>query len=259
MTKVYLVAATRMTAGSNDFIQDLGHKDWVEDNTHHADLLVEMAGRLCYRSWAPYKEGDTELNANVERVRLGNEKYLGNILGSGHGSVLEHVNFTFILKGVSRVLTHELVRHRAGMAYSQESLRYCRLEHLELIIPPIEADPDTQLDAGELFKRAADFIRETIIELNALLLKDAPDFDTKKKMTSLIRRIAPIGLSTSIMFTANARALRHLIHMRTHPAAEVEIQEVFREIAIKAIQEAPHIFQDIKNVDGHVTFENPKV
>ncbi|KKM77595.1 hypothetical protein LCGC14_1368350, partial [marine sediment metagenome] len=136
MANVYLLASTRLTSDFADFLTDLGHKEWAGEDETDADLLAETAGRLCYRSWAPYEEGDENLNPNVEKIRHGNKKYLANILSSGHGSVLEHINFTFLLRGVSRVLTHELVRHRAGMAYSQESLRYCRLEKLQIVLPP---------------------------------------------------------------------------------------------------------------------------
>ncbi len=258
MAKVYLLAATRLAKGWGEFLHKLGHTEWIERDQTDADLLAETAGRLCYRSWAPYdasSETANVLNVNIERIRHGNKKYLANILSSGHGSVLEHINFTFLLSGVSRVLTHELVRHRAGMAYSQESLRYCRLEHLELILPPIETDPDTEADTKEIMNETIDYLRETIVKLNKLLLENAPDFAKKKKMTSFIRRIAPIGISTSIIFTANARALRHIIQMRTNPAAEVEIRKVFYEVAIQAQLEAPHIFQDMVEKEGQFTFD----
>lgn len=91
---------------------------WIPTESTEGENLVEIGGRLCYRSWKP------GLNANVTRIREDSGEYLGNILKSGHGSVLEHANYSFILKDVSRVLTHELVRHRVGAAYSQESLRF---------------------------------------------------------------------------------------------------------------------------------------
>ncbi|MEA1998470.1 MAG: FAD-dependent thymidylate synthase [Euryarchaeota archaeon] len=257
MAKVYLLGLTQLTQDFNEFLDDLGHKDWVENGTKHTDLLVETAGRLCYRSWAPYEEGDDELNANIEKVRHGNKKYIANILSSGHGSVLEHINFTFLLRGVSRVLTHELVRHRAGMAYSQESLRYCRLEKLTLIIPPDSLPTNKDEETRELMENVAETARCAIDKLNRLLLEDVPDFATKKAMTSLIRRIAPIGLSTNILFTANARALRHIITMRTNPAAEIEIRQVFEQVVEKALIVAPNLLQDIDRLpNGEFKFAN---
>lgn len=258
--KVYLIAMTRLEKGWANFLCDLGHREWVDLDDSCVDLLVETAGRLCYKSWAP------NVNPNVTKVRHGNEKYIENILSSGHGSVLEHVNFTFLVSGVSRVFTHELVRHRAGMAYSQESLRYCRLENLQIVIPkgalPIpnsHEEKDRQSKAHLIINETTVAIRMAIDNLNELLLTDKLSFNDKKQITSLIRRIAPIGISTSIMFTANARALRHLIQQRTSRHAEVEIRQVFGEIASIAIKKAPHIFQDMIGVNGEYTFKYPKV
>jgi thymidylate synthase (FAD) len=258
MTEVHLIATTKLTKGFYDLIfemEQLGIADWHNKQMFSGDTLVEFCGRLCYRSWAPYVEGNPKLNANVQKVRIGNKKYIENILNSKHGSVLEHVNFTFLLSGVSRVLTHELVRHRAGMAYSQESLRYCKLEHLELVIP----DSETELldeESDKLFVDALTDIRKTVAKLNKLLLKDDISFFRKKRITSLIRRIAPIGINTSIIFTANARALRHIIEMRTSPHAEAEICNIFKRVAVLARDAAPNIFQDMKS---DFTFENSKV
>jgi thymidylate synthase (FAD) len=241
-----------------DFTSDIGHTDWMYDGTgpDNGDTLAEAAGRLCYKSWAPYEEGDTSLNSNVTKVRHGNKKYIKNILSSGHGSVLEHVNFTFLLVGVSRVLTHELVRHRAGCAFSQESLRFCRLDNLTLIAPGCD-----EPDANKLMESTAQVIRDTITKLNAMLLESEDDFAVKKQLTSYIRRIAPLGLSTNIMFTANARALRHIIAQRTSPHAEIEIRQVFAEVADIAARECPNIFQDMQttvSIYGR-TFDYPKV
>jgi thymidylate synthase (FAD) len=81
--------------------------------------LAEFAGRLCCRSWEP------GLNPNVTRVRTDQDAYLGNILASMHGSVLEHISFSFVLHNVSRVFTHELIRHRPGVAVSRSSCALC--------------------------------------------------------------------------------------------------------------------------------------
>ena len=116
--RVYLVAETRLTDGLFDYLQDIGNPDWETDAPSDGEELVEAAGRMCYRSWQPYDPEKPDCsNPNVTRVREGNEKYIGNILKSGHGSVLEHVNLTFICSNISRVFTHELTRHRAGCAY----------------------------------------------------------------------------------------------------------------------------------------------
>ena len=106
-------------AGLNKFLQgfdkNLNFSDYLKDKVKldPAISLTKFAGQTCYMSFSPKRT----LNKDADR-------YLTNIISSGHGSVLEHANFTFLLYGISRSLTHELVRHRAGMAYSQESQRY---------------------------------------------------------------------------------------------------------------------------------------
>src|SRR5262249_35164562 len=161
---------------------------------------------LCYRSWAP------GLNANVMKVREGNAPYLANIIKSGHGSVLEHAVSNWIFADVSRVFTHELVRHRAGTAFSQEPLRYVRLTDLGLWLPP-EMSSDPKL--VELFETTFKSLEEIQLRMAEHFKLDDPagNFAFKKKITSAMRRLAPIGLSTAIGVSFNMRALRHVIEM----------------------------------------------
>ncbi|MGO2036454.1 MAG: FAD-dependent thymidylate synthase, partial [Brevibacterium sp.] len=115
------------------YLDEVGGTSWAdrveEADSPDAEDLLEFSGRMCYRSWEP------GLNPNVSRVRTDSAQYLGNVIASQHGSVLEHANFTFVLHNVSRVLTHELIRHRAGSAFSQESLRYVRLADIPFWFP----------------------------------------------------------------------------------------------------------------------------
>src|SRR5690606_832015 len=134
------------------YLKEVGGESWLErvdrGELDDAQNLAEFAGRICYRSWEP------GLNPNVSRVRTDQAQYLQNILSSAHGSVLEHVNFSFVLHNVSRVTTHELVRHRAGVAVSQESLRFVRLDDLPFWFPEwARADP-------ELMRRATDLLEQ---------------------------------------------------------------------------------------------------
>src|SRR5262249_3501873 len=122
--------------GMRRYLDSVGGAAWLErrledpDEVNAGELLVEFGGRACYRSWEP------GLNPNVTRVRTDRREYLRNILRSAHGSVLEHASYSFALRNVSRVATHEIVRHRAGAAYSQESLRYVRLVDIGFRVPP---------------------------------------------------------------------------------------------------------------------------
>ncbi|MBF0226476.1 MAG: FAD-dependent thymidylate synthase [Desulfobacterales bacterium] len=260
--KVYLIAKTGIEInGINQYLNDIGSPDWkTDENVSDGENLAEMAGRICYRSWQPYdSEKKDATNPNVKRVRKGNQAYIQNILESKHGSILEHINLTFILRGVSRVLTHELVRHRAGMAYSQESLRYVRLDDISFWFPDKIKE---NKKAKEKFDETVKFLEKTQKELAEIFNIDSiDDFSTKKKLTSIFRRIAPIGLGTSILVTGNLRAWRHIIAIRSSQAAEEEFRIVVSQIAEICKAEFPHIFQDMtKDANtGEYIFSNQKV
>lgn len=143
---VYLISRPSIDiAAMEAYLLDVGGMEWAnrviygQNDASDAEILLEFAGRACYRSWAP------GLNVNVTKVREDSEEYLGNVIRSGHGSVLEHANFTFAIRNVSRVFTHELVRHRVGLAISQESLRYVRLTDLGFRVPDVLAPIRSQV------------------------------------------------------------------------------------------------------------------
>jgi thymidylate synthase (FAD) len=214
------------------------------------ELIVEFGGRACYRSWEP------GLNPNVTRIRTDRKAYFANILRSGHGSVLEHANWSFVIRDCSRVFTHELVRHRAGSAFSQESLRYVRLTDIGFRVPPaLEPVRDQVISIVE---RLEEFQVSAAEELG--IDAEGVPFHVKKEVTSALRRLAPIGLSTDIVWTANARTLRHVIEMRTAEGAEEELRLVFDRVAEIMQAEAPNLFQDFeRSSDGCWVPEHKKV
>jgi thymidylate synthase (FAD) len=244
---VHLIARPAIDLdGMRAYLDDVGGAGWLErreaevgpdgGTPNPAQLLVEFSGRVCYRSWEP------GLNKNVTRVRQDQTEYLGNLLASLHGSVLEHANYTFALRNVSRVFTHELVRHRAGSAFSQESLRYVRLTDIGFRVPPALEPVRDQVVS--LVERLEEFQRSAAEELG--IDDEGVPFHVKKEVTSALRRLAPIGLSTDIVWTANVRTLRHVIEMRTAPGAEEELRLVFDQVARTMQREAPGLFQDFE-------------
>ncbi len=260
--KVYLVGKTQLVPeGLDAFLRDIGAPEWTPDpDVSGGENLIEAAGRMCYRSWQPYDPDKPEAtNPNVGRVRQGNTSYIGNVLRSGHGSILEHVSLSFICCGVSRVFTHELVRHRAGMAFSQESLRYVRLDDLAAWLPDaVTGNPEAQTKFREVFE----FLENVQRDLATLFdIENIKDFHTKKQLTSMFRRLAPMGLGTTIMVTGNLRAWRHIISIRTAEAAEEEIRLVTSQIAEICKREFPNVFQDMTHdpATGEWRFEHPKV
>ncbi len=184
-------------------------------------------------------------STTITRVRTDRREYLGNILAAEHGSVLEHANYTFAFRNVSRVFTHELVRHRAGSAFSQESLRYVRLTDIGFRIPPALEPVRDQVVS--LVEQLEDFQASAAEALG--IDDEGVPFHVKKEVTSALRRLAPIGLSTDIIWTANLRTLRHVIEMRTAPGAEEELRLVFDRVARQMQAEAPHLFQDFARHD----------
>jgi len=245
---VFLIARPSIDVeGMRAYLRDVGGESWLQRRLQEGsggapnsgELLVEFAGRACYRSWEP------GLNPNVSKVRTDQREYFANILRSAHGSVLEHASYSFALRNCSRVMTHELVRHRAGSAFSQESLRYVRLTDIGFRVPPaLEPLRERVLSIVEQLE---EFQVSAAAELG--LDDEGVPFHVKKEATSALRRLAPTGLSTDIIWTANVRTLRHVIEMRTAEGAEEELRLVFDKIASIVQRETPGLFQDFTRAD----------
>lgn len=246
--KIWKIAETKL---NNDEVKEwLRYLDGEECLSHvsgnDGEKLIELAGRRCYKSFKP------GLNPNVSKVRKESSEYHKNTLSTYHGSIDEHTSVTFALEGVSRVICMELIRHRAGTAFSQESLRYVRLNDIEIWIPKIFSEFGSEVEekAYKIFDETVDVCEKAQNSLSELFgIEKMNKFDIKKKLTSAFRRIAPEGLATGIVFTANLRALRHIIEVRTSVHAEEEIRLVFGMIAERMIQDYPMIFGDFKKID----------
>ena len=225
------------------FLSDHG-VTWQTDTEIAGEHLTEMAGRVCYMSFAKPRPG-------------GNEAYLHHILEVGHGSVLEHAVWNFLFTGVSRSLTHELIRHRAGWGYSQLSQRYVDESVAEYVEPDeIASDPELHAVWLETVRQSHHGYMKLAEKLQEKLQAE-PDKTLRRKLArQAARSVLPNATETKIFATANARALRHFIELRGSRHAEVEI----RKLAVKVLRimqtEAPHIFKDYQLVplpDG--TFE----
>jgi thymidylate synthase (FAD) len=253
---VHLIARPSVDlSGMRAYLEEVGGASWLDrrldaSEENSGELLVEFSGRVCYRSWEP------GLNPNVTRIRTDQREYFANLLRSLHGSVLEHASYSLAFHNVSRTFTHELVRHRAGSAFSQESLRYVRLTDIGFRVPPALEPVRDQVVS--LVEKLEEF---QVSAAEALGLdEDGVPFSVKKEVTSALRRLAPIGLSTDIVWTANVRTLRHVIEMRTAPGAEEELRLVFDRVARIMLEEAPGLFQDFRqDDDGSWVPEHRKV
>lgn len=229
---VYLVG--RQSLADEDlarFLRDHG-VSWTSDAPDPGEYLIETAGRVCYMSFAKPRPG-------------GNQAYVNHLLEVGHGSVLEHAVWNFIFAGVSRSLTHELVRHRAGFAYSQLSQRYVDESVAEYVEPLVIAN-DPELHA--IWEDAIRYSHAAYEKLAARLaekLQDEPDRTARRKMArQAARSVLPNATETKIFVTANGRALRHFIEMRASRHADVEIRQLAVAVLRLMQREAPNLFSD---------------
>jgi len=251
--QVFLIAEQRVRhMDLYKYLTHIGAPGWLSTTVNECEELIEVMGRGCYKSFG------TELNPNIKRVRESNTEYLQNIINIGHGSVLEHGWVSFMICDTSRVVTHELVRHRAGTAISQESLRFLRLEDMGLWIPQAYAN---DAHSEDIFCETWEYLelqyarlieRAGVIEGKSF---DSLPFSTKKYYTSAARRVAPIGVATNIGWSCNIRAARHIIEMRTDEHAEEEIRLVFNKIGKILKSTYPVLFADyeveVKGADNN--------
>lgn len=209
-----------------------------------AEKLTKVAGQTCYMSFGPKRTWNKEA-----------QKYFDNIIFSGHGSVIEHANFSFLIWGVSRSFTHELVRHRAGCAYSQVSQRYVSGRVLRFV-ERAEYQGDKHLH--QLFEERIDRAHREYSEMADYLyakqekgykiLSGEQKTDLRKKVQQVSRSLLPNETEAPIVVTANVRAWRHMINMRASNHAEVEIRNVFFNIYKILKDVSPMLFKDFKIV-----------
>lgn len=229
---VYLVGRQSMDDSTLErFLTDHG-VGWQTDTEVAGEELIEIAGRVCYMSFARPRPG-------------GNHTYIQHLLEVGHGSVLEHAVWNFVITGVSRTLTHELVRHRAGMGYSQLSQRYVDESVAEYVEPDcIAGDPELHRFWLDAIARSHEAYVKLAERLQVAFAHE-PDKTLRRKLArQAARSVLPNATETKIFMTANARALRHFIEMRGSRHAETEIRLLAIQILRIMQQEAPNVFGD---------------
>lgn len=201
------------------------------------DLLPEFAGRFCYRSFDKGRE---------------TREYIGNILEQRHGSVMEHGVVTLAISGVSRALTHELVRHRSGFAVSQESQRYVDAKDIRFVVPPLLLRAWGRLDCSE----AEDWYGEQIRQVESYetwqeyltefgISEGLSKTMAKKRANEAARASLPNSCETRLVWTGNYRALRHVIELRGSDGADLEIRRLAAKILNEVEAVAPRHFYDM--------------
>jgi thymidylate synthase (FAD) len=213
--------------------------------TPEPDRLVSAAARLCYS-----RVGAQDILEDLSQEKV--DKFLNLLIEMGHQSPIEHASFTFAVEGVSRVLTHQLVRHRIA-SYSQQSQRYVKLDGFEYIIPPhIAEDPE----AKELFQKAMQEDQSYYDKLVQLLYnrhyERLKEEEGEKKAHQSAEKLAiedaryvfPNACETKIVFTMNARALYNFFRLRCCSRAQWEIRALAEEMLRQVRQVAPILFKN---------------
>jgi thymidylate synthase (FAD) len=222
----------------------------VAGGVHPGEALCSMYAKMCYKALTE------KHNDNISRVR-DVEANIGSCFDTGHGSVFEHCNLNFVCTDLSRVATHEWVRHRVGVAYSQTSGRYVRSDNLKMVLEDPIVDKIPVKDGWDKnvlrqMKAWAQQIEDTYNRVVSSIDWDAMDFALKKKITSYLRRCLPNGQANEIGVTLNIRSLRHLVQMRTSRFAEWEIRSIFGQVYALVKEKFPLLFHGAKveMVDG---------
>ena len=239
--KVYLVTRTSVDwEPVAAFLEDEGVPpipDSIRAGEDESAAVVEISARLCYMSFGRGRRDITD--------------FINNLLSAGDGSVFEHVNYGFVFTGVSRSLTHELVRHRAGFAYSQRSQRFVDETGSPFVMPPALAEErDGTEDARKLLAEALETAASSYTELVAALERSLPKDlfphprDWRKAVRQAARAVLPNAAETKIFVTANVRAWRHFIEMRGASFADWEIRSLALAVLEILQREAPLLFGD---------------
>jgi len=225
-------------AAMDDFLRE-NRVSWRKTpSATPAEQIVEAAGRICYMSFGK------------KQSPRSNPEYIKRLIGQGHESVLEHVTWGFLISGVSRAFTHQLVRHRAGFSFSQLSQQYHEETDAEFIEPHVNLPPEARVawdHAMATSKKAyADILNslrylESKTEREEGCLKEA-----RRAIRSTARSVLPNATQTKIWVTANARAWRHFLSVRGALVGDLEMRQVSAEILRIVRKKAPALFYDFE-------------
>lgn len=235
--KLFLVGRPAFDFDSFSKFLETEKESWVKtEKASTSENIVEVAGRLCYMSFGS------------KQFRKCNKDYIQNLIVQGHESVLEHVNWSFVLTGVSRAFTHQLVRHRVGFSFSQLSQQYHDENDASFVMPNIIARFP---HLTEHWSRSVDEAKHAYQQLLALLdsetfLKLSPleKKEFRRAVRTAARSVLPNATETKIFITANARAIRHFLAIRGGIPGDEEMRVVSALMLNALNQEAPALFSD---------------
>jgi thymidylate synthase (FAD) len=188
--------------------------------------LVYTACRTCYSELDPHEIFRRAVDGEIDTAKM--QKLIAGVIESGHGSTIEHIVFTFGISGVSRTLSHQLVRHRAGLAFDQQSQRYVKFKGASTMMPTsiADAEPDLRTRFEEQIDGSLDLYGD-------LLAAGIPGEDA--------RFVFPNATRTNLVMTANLRALIHMSGLRLCTMAQWEIRRLFQLIRHEVFAVSPFL------------------
>jgi thymidylate synthase (FAD) len=211
--------------------------------------LIYTACRTCYSELAPEEIFRRATDGEIEPAKM--QRLISNVIESGHGSTIEHVVFTFGITGVSRTLSHQLVRHRAGVAFDQQSQRYVTYKHAATMLPQTIADAPE-----DVRERYEDQVASSMALYGELVAAGIPGEDA--------RFVFPNATRTNLVMTTNLRALIHMSGLRLCTMAQWEIRRLFQLIRHEIFSVSPFLgsflapkcvplgyCDEMNNRDGH--------
>jgi thymidylate synthase (FAD) len=211
--------------------------------------LIYTACRTCYSELPPEEIFRRAAAGEIEPAKM--QRLISNVIESGHGSTIEHIVFTFGISGVSRTLSHQLVRHRAGVAFDQQSQRYVTYKQAATMEPLTIADADPLIR-----RRYEDQVAGSMSLYEELVAAGIPGEDA--------RFVFPNATRTNLVMTANLRALIHMSGLRLCTMAQWEIRRLFQLIRHEIFAVSPFLgsvlapkcvplgyCDEMNNRDGH--------
>jgi thymidylate synthase (FAD) len=211
--------------------------------------IIYTACRTCYSELTPEDIFRKAADGEIDQAKM--QRLISNVIESGHGSTIEHVVFTFGISGVSRTLSHQLVRHRAGVAFDQQSQRYVTFKKAATMLPQTiaEADPAIRAEYEEQIEGSMSLYGD-------LVAAGIPGEDA--------RFVFPNATRTNLVMTVNLRALIHMSGLRLCTMAQWEIRRLFQLIRHEIFQVSPFLgsflapkcvplgyCDEMNNRDGH--------
>ncbi len=240
--RLYLISRPRLDLGELARFQkeEEEAKDWDRTGETDAEEIIEFAGRICYMSFGRKQSPKS------------NREFIQHLIDQEHDSVLEHASWTFLLTGVSRAFTHQMVRHRIGFSFSQLSQQYHDEATAKFVIPEeVKAERTTMdlwLKLMRELRRGYQSISEDLGE--GRLDRSNPKHKEKlRAISSAARSILPNATETKLVFSANGRALRHFLNVRGAIVGDLEMRRVSALIYSRLKTEAPALLSDFEMIE----------